>query len=97
MVGASIGGISGHHPSGHRSGVPGSEVRGAVVGAGNCWRGTSWGLCLLGWLSVAVSGRVSVGTGGVASVKAKALRLKVGPSPVKWLVNYARAFSLNVL
>lgn len=29
------------------------------------------------WLSVAVSGRVS-GTGGVASVKAKALRLKVG-------------------
>lgn len=30
------------------------------------------------WLSVAVSGRVSVGTGGVASIKAKALRLKVG-------------------
>lgn len=79
VVGASCGGISGHHhpSSGHRSGVSGSEVRGAAVRAGNRWRGTSWGL-LSPWLSVAVSGRVSVGTGGVASVKAKALRLKVG-------------------
>lgn len=49
VVGASRGGISGH--PGHRSGGSGSEARGAVVRAGwRCWRGTSWGLCLLGSL-----------------------------------------------
>lgn len=74
VVGASCGGVSGDPE--HRRGSRDGKCAGLSSGRA----AAGWGLAgpVSPWLSVAVSGRVSVGTGGVASIKAKALRLKVG-------------------